>query len=117
MSKEEITSKSKKSSEAQNKTSKNKEKNSSKQKNQNQKSKEKEINSLLKEKNEMSSKDREYLGILENLTLKVKIMEQNTKNEENKLLSTNTEKENRLQMLTSSNQKIKQTLNIVIIII
>ena len=89
-----------------------KEKNSSKQKNQNQKSKEKEINSLLKEKNEMSSKDREYLGILENLTLKVKIMEQNTKNEENKLLSTNTEKENRLQMLTSSNQKIKQTLNI-----
>ena len=112
MSKEEITSKLKKSSEVQNKTSKNKEKNSSKQKNQNQKSKEKEINSLLKEKNEMSSKDREYLGILENLTLKVKIMEQNTKNEENKLLSTNTEKENRLQMLTSSNQKIKQTLNI-----
>ena len=39
-------------------------------------------------------------------------MEQSTENEENKLISKNTEKEKRLELLTNSNHKIKQTLDI-----
>ena len=112
MSNKEMTSKSKKNQESSKKNAKNKEKNPNKQKKQNQKSKEKEENPVISEKKELSEKEREYLDVLNNLTLKIKNIEQNTEIEESKLLSKNTEKENRLQKLTSSNQKIKQTLNI-----
>ena len=86
--------------------------NKQKQKKKNTKSKEKDENLVIKEDIEISSKEKAYLDILENFKLKIKNMEQSTENEENKLISKNTEKEKRLELLTNSNHKIKQTLDI-----
>ena len=112
MSNKEETSKAKKGKELANKSSKNTAKNDNKQKKPEQNIKEKEENPGIKITNELSQKEREYLGILDNLTLKLKIIEQNTGNEESKLTAKNTEKQKRLEMLTSSNQKIKQSLDL-----
>ena len=112
MSNKEETSKAKKGKESSNKPSKNTAKNDNKQKKPEQNIKEKEENPGIKVTNELSQKEREYLGILDNLTLKLKIIEQNTGNEESKLTAKNTEKQKRLEMLTSSNQKIKQSLDL-----
>ena len=112
MSNKEETSKAKKGKESSNKPSKNTAKNDNKQKKPEQNNKEKEENPGIKVTNELSQKEREYLGILDNLTLKLKIIEQNTGNEESKLTAKNTEKQKRLEMLTSSNQKIKQSLDL-----
>ena len=112
MSNKEETSKAKKNKEIANKKEKNTEKNETKQKKPIQKNKEKEENAATNETKEISQKEREYKDAIENLTQKIKNLEQNTENEENKLSAKNTEKQTRLQMLTSSNQKIKQTLEI-----
>ena len=102
--------------EASNKTSKSIEKkNNNKQKNKKFEGKEKDESSalkIIKEVNELSSKENEYIGILENLKFKLKNIEQNTETEENKLIIKNSEKEKRLQLLTNSNLKIKKTLNL-----
>ena len=113
MSNKEETSKIQKSPQLLKKSNKDSAKmNSNKQKIQNQKTKENEGNIETKEKVELSSKDNEYLNVIENLKLKIKNIEQNTENEENKLKLKNAEKEKRLQVLNSSNQKITQTLDI-----
>ena len=112
MSNKEETSKAKKGKESSNKPSKNTAKNDNKQKKPEQNNKEKEENPGIKLTNELSQKEREYLGILDNLTLKLKIIEQNTGNEESKLTAKNTEKQKRLELLTSSNQKLKQSLDL-----
>ena len=112
MSNKEETSKAKKGKESSNKPSKNTAKNDNKQKKPEQNNKEKEENPGIKVTNELSQKEREYLGILDNLTLKLKIIEQNTGNEESKLTAKNTEKQKRLELLTSSNQKLKQSLDL-----
>ena len=113
MSNKEETSKTQKSKELSKKINKDNAKmNSNKQKIQNQKIKENEGNIETKEKVELSSKNNEYLNVIENLKLKLKNIEQNTENEENKLKLKNAEKEKRLQVLNSSNQKITHTLDI-----
>ena len=112
MSNKEETTKAKKAKETANKKAKNPEKNDNKQTNHIPKSKEKEENTAIKEANEKSQKEREYIIAIQNLNQKIKSIEQNTKNEENKLKEKNKEKENRLQMLTSSNAKIHETLNL-----
>ena len=116
MSNKQETTKALKNKETSNKTSKNIEKkNNNKQKNKKFENKEKDENSalkIIKEVNELSSKENEYIGILENLKFKLKNIEQNTENEENKLIIKNSEKEKRLQLLTNSNLKIKKTLNL-----
>ena len=112
MSNKEETSKVKKTKELPSKSSKIPIKNDNKQKMPTQNNKENEENTGIKINNELSQKEREYLGILDNLTLKLKIIEQNTGNEENKLTAKNTEKQKRLELLTSSNQKLKQSLDL-----
>ena len=113
MSNKEETSKTQKNQELSKKSNKNAAKsNSNKQKQQSQKIKESEGNLITNEKNELSTKNNEYLDVIENLKLKVKNIEQNTENEQNKLRQKNAEKEKRLQLLNSSNQKITQTLDI-----
>ena len=116
MSNKQETTKALKNKETSNKTSKNIEKkNNNKQKNKKFENKEKDENSalkIIKEVNELSPKENEYIGILENLKFKLKNIEQNTENEENKLIIKNSEKEKRLQLLTNSNLKIKKTLNL-----
>ena len=113
MSNKEETSKTQKSQELSKKSNKDSTKmNLNKQKMLNQKIKENEGNMETKEKVELSSKNNEYLNVIENLKLKIKNIEQNTENEENKLKLKNAEKEKRLQILNSSNQKITQTLDI-----
>ena len=79
---------------------------------QSPKPKENEEKLITKENPEVLSKNNEYLKVIENLKLKIKNIEQNTENEENKLKLKNAEKEKRLQLLNSSNQKITQTLDI-----
>ena len=112
MSNKEETSKVKKTKELPSKSSKIPIKNDNKQTKPAQNNKENEENTGIKINNELSQKEREYLGILDNLTLKLKIIEQNTGNEENKLTAKNTEKQKRLELLTSSNQKLKQSLDL-----
>ena len=89
MSNKEENSKTQKSQElSNNNTVKNTEKRSSKkQKKKNTKSKEKDENLVIKDDKELSSKEKAYLDIIENLKLKVKNMEQNTENEESKICS------------------------------
>ena len=112
MSNKEETSKVKKTKELPSKSSKIPIKNDNKQTKPAQNNKENEENTGIKINNELSQKEREYLGILDNLTLKLKIIEQNTGNEESKLTAKNTEKQKRLELLTSSNQKLKQSLDL-----
>jgi hypothetical protein len=116
MSNKQETTKALKNKETSNKTSKSIEKkNNNKQKNKKFENKEKDESSalkIIKEVNELSPKENEYIGILENLKFKLKNIEQNTETEENKLIIKNSEKEKRLQLLTNSNLKIKKTLNL-----
>ncbi len=116
MSNKQETTKALKNKETSNKTSKSIEKkNNNKQKNKKFENKEKDESSalkIIKEVNELSSKENEYIGILENLKFKLKNIEQNTEKEENKLIIKNSEKEKGLQLLTNSNLKIKKTLNL-----
>ena len=116
MSNKQETTKALKNKETSNKTCKSIEKkNNNKQKNKKFENKEKDESSalkIIKEVNELSPKENEYIGILENLKFKLKNIEQNTENEENKLIIKNSEKEKRLQLLTNSNLKIKKTLNL-----
>ena len=69
------------------------------------------IKLIIKEQNELLTKEREYLKIVENLKLKIKNLEQSNKNEIDKITTENNEKENRIQILSSTNEKMKQSYN------
>ena len=70
------------------------------------------IKLIIKEQNYLLTKEREYLKILENLNLKIKNIEQSNKNELNKLSTENIEKDNRIQILSSTNKKMKESYNL-----
>ena len=69
------------------------------------------MKSIIKEQNELLTKEREYLKIIENLKIKIKNIEQVNKNEIDKKTSENNEKENRIQILSQTNEKMKQSYN------
>ena len=67
------------------------------------------MKAIIKEQNELLTKEREYLKIIENLNLKIKNLEQVNKNEIDKKTTENNEKENRIQILSQTNEKMKQS--------
>ena len=67
------------------------------------------IKLIIKEQNELLTKEREYLQIIENLKLKIKNIEESNKDELEKIISENNEKENRIKILASTNEKMKQS--------
>ena len=69
------------------------------------------IKLIIKEQNELLTKEREYLQIIENLKLKIKNIEESNKDEIEKITSENNEKENRIKILSSTNEKMKESYN------
>ena len=67
------------------------------------------MKAIIKEQNELLTKEREYLKIVENLKIKIKNMEKSNQTEIDKITTENNEKDNRIQILTSTNQKMKQS--------
>ena len=72
------------------------------------------IKLIIKEQNDLLTKEREYLKTIENLKLKIKNLEQSNNNELNKLSIENNEKENSIQILSSTNKKMKQSFDMLI---
>ena len=67
------------------------------------------IKLIIKEQNELLTKEREYLQIIENLKLKIKNIEESNKDEIEKITSENNERENRIKILTSTNEKMRES--------
>ena len=70
------------------------------------------IKLVIKEQNELLTKEREYLKKVENLKLKIKNLEESYQDEEEKITSENTERQNRIIILTSTNERMKQSYEV-----
>ena len=69
------------------------------------------IRSIIKEQNDLLTKEREYLKIIENLKIKIKNLEESNKHEIDKITIDNTEKEKCIKVISSTNEKMKQSFN------
>ena len=67
------------------------------------------MKSIIKKQNELLTKEREYLKMIENLQVKIKNLEKSNKSEIDKLTTENNEKENRINILQATNGKMKQS--------
>ena len=76
--------------------------------NKNSQSKE-NMKAIIKEQNELLTKEREYLKIVENLKIKLKNLEKSNQTQIDRITTENNEKENRIHILTSTNEKMKQS--------
>ena len=67
------------------------------------------MKSIIKKQNELLTKEREYLKMIENLQVKIKNLEKSNKSEIDKLTTENNEKDNRINILQATNGKMKQS--------
>jgi len=67
------------------------------------------MKSIIKKQNELLTKEREYLKMIENLQVKIKNLEKSNKSEIDKLTTENNEKESRINILQATNGKMKQS--------